>query len=76
MTDLLDEIIGIPFEIFWDKYQELRPGIYDLLKAQKEWFYMKESDRETAFEQLAKGHPAIGMFNEPYEYLAHFSLPF
>jgi hypothetical protein len=76
MIDLLDEITEIPFGIFWHKYQEIKPGIYDLLKAQKEWFYMKESDREIAFEQLAKGHPAIGYFVEPYEYLAHFNLVF
>jgi hypothetical protein len=76
MTDILDEIIEIPFDIFWHKYQEIKPGIYDQLKAQKEWFYMKESDRDTAFEQLAKGHPAILYFGDPYEYLQHFNLPF
>jgi hypothetical protein len=37
---------------------------------------MYEGDREVAFEQLAKRHPAIGMFDEPYEYLQHFDLPF
>ena len=76
MTSLLDEITQIPFEVFWDKYMEIKPGIYHKAKAEKEWFYMKEPDRETAFEQLAKGHPAIGLFTEPYEYLKHFNLPF
>jgi hypothetical protein len=76
MIDLLDELTEIPFDIFWEKYMEKKPGIYDRSKAKKEWFYMKENDRETAFDQMAKGHPAIGIFVEPYEYLAHFNLPF
>jgi hypothetical protein len=76
MIELLNEISEIPFDIFWEKYQELRPGYYNKSKAEKQWFYMKEFDRETAFEQLAKGHPAIGMFDEPYQYLEHFDLPF
>lgn len=76
MTHLLDELTEIPFDIFWDKYLEIKMGYYNKSKAQKEWFYMKNEDRETAFEQLAKGHPAIGMFNEPYEYLEHFNMPF
>lgn len=76
MTDILDEITEIPFDIFWDKYLEIKPGIYSKFKAEKEWFYMKESDRVTAFEQLAKGHPALVMFVEPYEYLQYFQMPF
>lgn len=76
MIDLLDELSEIPFDLFWNKYQEIRQGNYNKLKAQKEWFYMKEQDREIAFEQLAKGHPAIGMFDEPYQYLEHWNLPF
>jgi hypothetical protein len=76
MTSLLDEISQIPFDIFWNKYQEIKPGIYYKSKAEKEWFYMKESDRQTAFECLAKGHPGIAMFDEPFEFLEHFNLPF
>jgi len=76
MTSILDEITEIPFEIFWDKYQEIKPGIYYKAKAQKEWFYMKEADRITAFECLSKGHPVIGLYNEPYEYLQYFNMPY
>ena len=76
MLELLDEITEIPFQVFWDKYQELRPGMYNKSRAESCWFYMYEGDRDVAFEQLAKGHPAIGMFDEPYEYLQHFDLPF
>ena len=76
MIELLYELTEIPFRIFWDKYQEINPGTYNRSRAESVWFYMKNDDRETAFEQLAKGHPAIGMFDEPYEYLTHFTLPF
>ena len=40
MMELLDELTEIPFEIFWDKYMDIKPGIYDRLKTEKEWFYM------------------------------------
>jgi len=76
MTDILDEITEIPFEIFWDKYMEVKLGIYSRYKAEYEWFYMKEQDRVIAFECLAKNHPALVMFVEPYEYLQYFILPF
>lgn len=76
MINLLDELTEIPFDVFWDKYLEIKEGNYKKITAEKEWFYMKEQDRQTAFEQLAKGHPAIGMFNDPYEYLEYFNLPF
>jgi len=61
MTDLLDEITEIPFGIFWQKYIEMKPGIYSKYKAHKEWFYMREVDRITAFESLAKCHYAINL---------------
>jgi hypothetical protein len=76
MTDILDELTEIPFEIFWDKYIDVKPGIYYKSKAEMVWFYMKESDRVSAFECLAKCHPGISLFNEPHEYLQHFNLPF
>jgi hypothetical protein len=76
MIELLDEITQIPFQVFWDKYQEIAPGTYNRSRAESVWFYMFEGDRETAFEQLAKGHPAIGMFDEMYKYLEHFNIPF
>lgn len=76
MTDILDEITEIPFEIFWDKYMEVKPGIYSRDKAEKQWFYMQEQDRVIAFECLAKKHPDIFDFCEPYEYLEYFDMPF
>lgn len=76
MIDLLDEITEIPFEVFWDKWQELKPSICNRELAEKEWFYMHENDRVTAFTALAKNHPMIQIINEPSDFLAHFSLPF
>ena len=29
MIEALDEITEIPFIVFWDKFMELEPGIYD-----------------------------------------------
>jgi hypothetical protein len=76
MTDILDEITKIPFDIFWDKYMEVKPGIYSRNKAEKQWFYMQEQDRVIAFECLSKKHPAIFDFCEPYEYLEYWDMPF
>jgi len=76
MIDLLNELTEIPFDVFWEKYMEVKPGIYSKSKAESIWFYMNEDDRITAFELLSKGHPAITLFAEPYEYLDYFSLPF
>jgi hypothetical protein len=76
MIDLLDEITEIPFSVFWDKWQELKPSICDRMKAEKEWFYMKESDRVNAFTALAKNHPLIQITSEPWQFLQHFQMPF
>lgn len=76
MIDLLDEITEIPFSVFWEKWQELKPCICDRMKAEKEWFYMKESDRVNAFTALAKNHPLIGITSEPWQFLQHFQMPF
>lgn len=66
--ELLDEISEIPFEVFWGKYKEKKPGRYNRLKAQKEWFYMTESQRISAFESLDR----VYLCNEPWEYLSYF----
>jgi hypothetical protein len=76
MINLLDEITEIPFDVFWDKYQEIKPGIYSRDRAEKQWFYMKEKNRVMAFECLARGHPGIAIFHEPYQLLEYFDLPF
>jgi hypothetical protein len=75
MIDILDELTEIPFEVFWDKYQEIRPGKYDVLKTKAVWFSMFEDNRIMAFECLAKNHQGIQMFHSPYEYLEYFNLP-
>jgi hypothetical protein len=71
MIELLDELTEIPFDIFWDKYMEINPGIYDRSKAEKEWFYMTEEKREWAFRRIGRSP-----FNEPYKHLQYFNLPF
>lgn len=76
MIELLDQITEVPFEVFWDKWHELKPSICDRMKAEKEWFYMKESDRVNAFTALAKKHPLIDITDEPYQFLQHFQMPF
>jgi hypothetical protein len=75
MMDILDELTEIPFEVFWDKYQEIKPGIYHKWKAKAVWFSMQEQNRITAFECLANKHPGIALFSEPYELLEYFDLP-
>ena len=75
MIDILDELTEIPFYIFWDKYQEIRPGNYELLKTKAVWFSMMEDNRIMAFECLAKNHPSIQLFDGPCEFLEYFNLP-
>lgn len=70
--DLLDEITEIPFEVFWEKWHEVKPGTYDRIKAEHVWFYMKESDRVEAFEYLAKEGLILEVSHEPYLYLKRF----
>lgn len=74
MTDILDELTEIPFEVFWDKWNEVRPGIYNRDRAEKTWFYMKEPDRIEAFTALSKNHPMIQVCREPYVFLSHFDM--
>lgn len=72
MIELLDELTEIPFDVFWDKFQEKKPGNYNLLKAQAVWISMIEDDRIDAFEGLCKDHPIIKACPDPYWYLKRF----
>lgn len=76
MIDLLDELTEIPFEMFWDKWQEVKPSICNRERAEKTWFYMHENGRIKAFEALAKNHPMIQICREPYQFLEQFDMPF
>ena len=77
MIDLLDELTEIPFEVFKDKWEEKKPGLFfDWTKAEKEWFYMKEADRVTAFTALARNHISLGFIHRPEEFLMQFNLQF
>jgi hypothetical protein len=73
MKDILDELTEIPFEVFWDKFQELKPGYYNRSRAEYRWFYMREQDRIKAFEELVRNHPIIQVVREPSDYLFHFN---
>lgn len=75
MIDLLDDITEIPFKVFIDKWDELKPSIYNRDKAEMIWFYMKEPDRIEAFKALCRNHPMIQICREPYLFLRHFDMP-
>jgi len=73
MIEALDEITEIPFEVFWAKFMELYPGIYDQFTTEVYWVKMKEANRILAFEYLCK----FGSdYKEPWKHLHHFDLPF
>jgi hypothetical protein len=72
MTDILDELTEIPFEVFWAKWIELKPGYYNRRKAEAIWFSMIESDRIDAFECLAHEGLILDICHEPYLYLKRF----
>lgn len=74
MIDLLDELTEIPFDVFWNKWQELKPSICNRERAEQAWFYMHENDRVEAFKSLSKNHPLIQICREPFQFLKHFDL--
>jgi hypothetical protein len=77
MIDLLDELTEIPFEVFKDKWEEKKPGMFfDWEPAEKEWFYMKEADRVRAFTALSRNHNSLFFNDRPEDFLRVFNLPF
>ncbi len=73
MIEALDEVSEIPFEVFWDKFMEERPGDYDKTYTQGIWLKMREQNRILAFEFLCR----FGSdFKEPWMHLRQFDLPF
>ena len=72
MIEALDEITEIPFEVFWNKFMDLYPGIYDQYTAEGYWVKMREANRILAFEFLCR----FGSdFREPWMHLRQFDLP-
>jgi len=78
MIDLLDEITEIPFDVFWEKYQEVKPGKYNKSACEGIWFYMHEENRLEAFQSLCENANTclIKRVQEPYQYLRYYQLPF
>jgi len=73
MIEALDEISEIPFEVFWDKFIEARPGDYDKTYTQGIWLKMREANRVLAFEYLCR----FGTYYYwPHHHLDAFDLPF
>lgn len=73
MIEALDEITEIPFNVFWDKFMELEPGIYDRYTAEGYWLKMREQNRILAFEFLCR----FGSdFKEPWMHLRQFDTHF
>ena len=76
MIDILDELTEIPFDVFWNKYQEISKGEYNKLKAKAIWFAMLEEKRVEAFRDLSKCDKMtkwIVLNLEPFEYLNIFN---
>ena len=73
MIEALDEITEIPFEVFWNKFMDLYPGIYDQFTTEVYWVKMREANRILAFQYLCQ----FGSdYKEPWKHLQHFDLPF
>jgi hypothetical protein len=70
MINLLDEVIEIPFELFWGKFVE-RGGL-DLYKHQSGaiWFSMTIEQRERAFSQVCQADRLYELI--PTHYLKSF----
>jgi hypothetical protein len=73
MIEALDEISEIPFEVFWDKFIEQKPGDYDKTYTQGIWLKMREANRVLAFEYMSR----FGTdYKTPVLHLEAFDLPF
>jgi hypothetical protein len=73
MIEALDEISEIPFDVFWDKFNEARPGDYDKTYTQGIWLKMREANRVLAFGYLCR----FGTdYKAPIKHLEVFDLPF
>jgi hypothetical protein len=73
MIEALDEISEIPFEVFWDKYMEARPGVYDKTYTQGIWLKLREANRVLSFQYLSR----FGTdYKTPVLHLEAFDLPF
>jgi hypothetical protein len=72
MIDILSDLTEVPFDVFWDKWHEVKEGSFNRSKAEQVWFYMAEPDRIDAFEALAKNSPIVEICHEPYLYLKRF----
>jgi hypothetical protein len=73
MIEALDEVSEIPFEVFWDKFNEERPGDYDKIYTQGIWLKTREANRIIAFNYLCR----FGTdYRAPHIHLEAFDLPF
>lgn len=71
-----DQSIEIKFEVFWSKWNDIKPGIYDKKLSEQEWYLLSEKQRYTALLGLSMNHPIIESISEPFMYLIYFELPF
>jgi hypothetical protein len=73
MIEALDEITEIPFIVFWEKFMDLQPGIYDRYTAEGYWLKMREANRVLAFEYMSR----FGTdYKTPVAHLEAMDLPF
>lgn len=73
MIEALDEVSEIPFDVFWDKYMEVRPGDYDKTYTQGIWLKIREENRVLGFKYLCR----FGTdYRTPHLHLEAFDLPF
>jgi hypothetical protein len=66
MLDILDEIIDLPFDIFWDKF--LEKGGLNVYRHQcgAIWFSMTRKQREDAFTDVASCEKVKEQFGTYY----------
>jgi len=66
MLEILDEIIEIPFEIFWAKFLEKGGLNLEKFKAGAIWFSMSIDQRERAFEHISSCQELKDLFVVSY----------
>lgn len=53
MLEIIDEVIEIPYELFWDKFVEKGGLTLEKFRGGAVWFSMSIDQRESAFEHIS-----------------------
>ena len=80
MIEALDEVSEIPFEVFWDKFMEVRPGDFESKVPDMYWLKVGKNDDLLPLSYLYQRYKAQGYWLKmreanrvlAFEYMSRF----